>query len=338
MFIPFITTGIGSLPHTDAVAACTTILNSFDVPFWPQFPRLSFRELMIPQFSEGIPLIKIDTEKKTIWVDKDNYESATKFLESYTDDFILPVSEDFAKGLYTFLRVMEGIYFAVLKGHITGPLTFSLGLKDNNGKPVYFDEEMREIILLALKAKIRWQVQQLKSLAQYVIIFIDEPVLSALGTSSYLGVNTEEALRLLKETSDAIKNAGAISGIHCCSKADWSLVINSGAGIISFDAYDYIESLPVYSEEFTKFLKEGGYLAWGIVPTTDAINNENSESLKQRFDRGLEILTKTMPSDLLLSQIILTPSCGAGSLSIEEAEKVFKTLGELKEILVESYT
>ncbi len=338
MFIPFVTTGIGSLPHTDVAASCSIILNSFDVPFWPQLPRLSFKELMIPQFSEGIPLIKIDTEKKSIWVDKDNYESATKFLESYTDDLILPVSEDFAKGLYTFLRVMNGIYFAVLKGHITGPLTFSLGLKDNNGKPVYYDEEIREIILLALKAKIRWQVQQLKSLAQYVIIFIDEPILSALGTSSYLGVNTDEALRLLKETSDAIKNTGAISGMHCCSKADWSLVINSGVGIISFDAYDYVDSIPIYSEEFTKFLREGGYLAWGMVPTNDAINKENSESLKQRFDRSLEILTKTIPADLLLSQIMVTPSCGTGSLSIEEAEKVFKTLRELKEILIDSYT
>lgn len=338
MFIPFVTTGIGSLPHKDAVAACNIILNSFDVPFWPQLPKLSFKELMIPQFSEGIPLIKIDTDKKSIWLDRGNYEDATKFLESYTDDFILSVSEDFALGLHTFLRVTEGIYFAVLKGHITGPLTFSLGLKDNNGKPAYFDEEIREIILLALKAKIRWQVKQLKSIAQYVIIFIDEPVLSALGTSSYLGVNTDEALRLLRETSDAIKNAGAIAGIHCCSKADWSIVIDSGVGIISFDAYDYVNSIPIYSEEFIKFLKEGGYLAWGIVPTTDSINIETSESLKQRFDKSMDILTKTMPSDLLLSQIILTPSCGTGSLEIQEAEKVFKTLKELKEILIDSYT
>ncbi len=93
------------------------------------------------------------------------------------------------------------------------------------------------------KGKIRWQIEILKQSADQVIIFIDEPILSALGTSSYIGVDPEEALRLLRETADSVKQAGGISGIHCCSKADWPLVINSGVNIISFDAYDYIETI-----------------------------------------------------------------------------------------------
>jgi len=334
MFAPFTTTGIGSLPHRDPVEACNLVLNYLDIPFWPQLPQLSFREFMIPQYSEGIPFLKIDEDRQTIWIERNESNALEKFYESYSEDLKLPISESYAKGLHAFLRI-TGIYFAIIKGHVTGPLTFTLGLKDNNGRLVYFDEELREISLLVLKAKIRWQIEQLKTLAEYVIIFIDEPVLSALGTSSYLGVNPEEALRLLRETSDTVKKSGGIPGIHCCSKADWPLVINSGADIISFDAYDYLETIALYPAEFTGFLRSGGYLAWGIVPTTDAIREADTGSIKKRFDQGIEILSKNIPSDLLLSRIMLTPSCGTGSRSIEETEKIFKALFELKELLRE---
>jgi methionine synthase II (cobalamin-independent) len=287
---------------------------------------------MIPQYSEGMPFLKIDETGETIWIERDG-DDLTSFYEHYKEDLKLPVSEKYAKGFYTFIDIIQGNHFQCLKGHVTGPLTFTLGLRDSAGKLVYFDEELREISLFVLKAKIRWQIEILKHYAEQVIIFIDEPVLSSLGTSGYLGVSPDEALRLLRETSDAIKEAGGISGIHCCSKADWPLVINSGVSIISFDAYDYIETISLYPAEFTAFLRHGGYLAWGIVPTTELIRVEDAGSIKRHFDQGVEMLSKTIPADLFLSQILLTPSCGAGSRSIEETLKVFRTLVGLKKLL-----
>jgi hypothetical protein len=232
--------------------------------------------------------------------------------------------------------LLRGQHFNYLKGHVTGPLTFTLGLKDNYGRLIYFDEEFREVSLLVLKAKVRWQIDVLKSYADHVILFIDEPVLSALGSSAYLGVSTEESLRLLRELSNTVHEAGGISGIHCCSKADWPLVINSGVKIVSFDAYDYIESVSLYPSEFLEFLHNGGYLAWGIVPTTGSINTENSDSLKQRFDAGIQMLSRHIPVELLLSRILLTPSCGTGSLTVHETETVFRVLAELKQHVSET--
>jgi methionine synthase II (cobalamin-independent) len=328
MFIPFVTTGIGSLPHTDAYEACRLVLDTFDIPFWPQLPGLSFREFMIPQFSEGMPFLKVDEKRETIWIERDG-DDLTRFYETYSEDMKLTISETHARGLHAFMHTVKDRHFQFLKGHVTGPLTFTLGLKDSRGRLIYFDEELREIALMLLKAKIRWQIETLKHYADRVIIFIDEPVLSALGTSSFIGVAPEEALRLLRETSDVIKDAAGIAGIHCCSKADWPLVISSNVSIISFDAYDYVETISLYPAEFTEFLKNGGYLAWGIVPTTEAIQDENLESVKQRFERGLELLSKSMPADLLLSQILLTPSCGTGSRNLGETEKIFRIVSEL---------
>lgn len=328
------TTGIGSLPHTDAEEACRLVLEAFDIPFWPQLPKLSFYESMISQYSEGMPFIKIDKDKESILIERNGGNALTRFYEAYSEDWKVAVSEGYAKGLHTFIRLIKNKRFKFLKGQITGPLTFTLGLKDSEGRLLYFDEELREISLMLIKAKIRWQIDMLMPYTENVIIFIDEPILSALGSTSYLGVAHEDALRLLREASDAIKHAGGIPGIHCCGKADWPLVINSNVRIISFDAYGYIETISLYPGEFTGFLKSGGYLAWGIVPTTDSIREENPDSIKRRFDIGLERLSRSISLDLLRSQILLTPSCGTGSRKIEEALKVFQLLIRLKETLI----
>jgi hypothetical protein len=331
MLKPFLTTGIGSLPHLDARGACRLILDTFDIPFWPQLPALSFREFMVPQYSEGLPFLRVDIQKEAIWIERNNSDELERFYEGWTEEGRIAISEDYAKGLYTFLDVIKDKRFNILKGHVTGPLTFSLGLKDSSGKAVYFDEEFREISLMLLKAKTRWQLDQLKQHAEKVIIFIDEPILSALGSSSYLGVSDTEAARLLKELVDVIRNEGGIPGIHCCGNADWPLVINSGPDIINFDAYDYADTLALYPGQFMAFLERGGYLAWGAVPTSDAITGENPESILRRFQKGIEKLSVHVPADLIFSNLLLTPSCGTGSRTIEETLKIFQLLMRLKE-------
>ena len=327
---PFSTTGIGSLPHTDPEEACRNVLKTFDIPFWPQLPKLSFREWMIPQYSEGMPYLKLDIKKETICIDRSKSDELERFYESYEDDSRIAISEDYAKGLHTFLRIVKQ-RFKFLKGHITGPLTFTLGLKDTEGRLVYFDEELREIALMLLKAKIRWQIDVLKQFADEAIIFIDEPILSALGSSAYLGVNSGEAMRLIEEAANTVKEAGGISGIHCCGNADWPSVLKSSIDILNFDAYGYFDALSMYNSEVREFLEKGGYLAWGIVPTTDAIKGETFDSIKKRFNYGIEKLSKSIPSELILSRTILTPSCGTGSRSTEETSKIFQLLIRLKE-------
>ncbi|MDH4233477.1 MAG: hypothetical protein OEW04_15780, partial [Nitrospirota bacterium] len=301
------------------------------IPFWPQLPGLSFRELMIPQYSEGLPFLKMDGQKETLWVERNSSDELERFYESWTEKSRIAISQDCAQGLYAFLRIVKTRTFPVLKGHVTGPLTFTLGLKDQAGKPVYFDEEFREISLMLLKAKTRWQLDQLKPYAGKVIIFIDEPILSALGSSSYLGVSSTEASRLLKELIEVIRSEGGIAGIHCCGNADWPLVIDCGPDIINFDAYDYTDTLALYPEQLSAFLEKGGCLAWGIIPTSEAIAGENPESIMACFQRGVEKLSLHVSRDLLFSNILLTPSCGTGARTVEETLKVFQLLMRLKE-------
>jgi methionine synthase II (cobalamin-independent) len=331
---PFSTTGIGSLPHKNSIEACNLIFKTFDIPFWPQLPMVDFKESMTIQYSEGMPFLKIDANTKAVWIIRDGSDELERFYESYNENTKIAISEDFAKGLHTFLRLIKGRRFKILKGHITGPLTFTLGIKDNFGRYIYFDEELREISLMLLKAKVRWQIDLLRQHSDHVIIFIDEPVLSAIGGTSYLGVDNEEMLRLLKELVSTIHNSGGISGIHCCGRADWQQVIKSGVKIISFDAFEYFKTFIIYHKEIKDFLEKGGYLALGIIPTSEAIKFVDEPYIFNLMTEELNELSKYGLDRFIKSRIILTPSCGTGSRSIEETTKIFQLLIRLKEEMI----
>ncbi len=331
MFTKFSTTGIGSMPHTDAGSACDLILGSVDIPFWPQLPKRSFRELMIPQYSEGMPGVRLDDSGSKIWVDQGSSDEINEFYDTYSDSTLLPISEGYAEGFKVFTGKIAGNRFPAIKGHITGPLTYTLGLKDEEGRPVYFNEELREIAIMVLVSKARWQIEELGSFCDKVMIFIDEPILSALGTSSYVGVSNEEAQRLLSETVKGIKEAGGVSAIHCCGKADWQMVEESGIDVVNFDAYDYFDNFSIYTDPLSDFLDRGGRIAWGIVPTNDAIGDASLDVLADTLREQFGQLSKRLGREDLASRVILTPSCGAGSLTVVESEKVFGLLRELKQ-------
>ncbi|KJR42215.1 hypothetical protein MCHI_001879 [Candidatus Magnetoovum chiemensis] len=327
-----LTTGIGSLPHKDKRLACKLILEYFDIPFWPQLPSLSFKEAMVSQYSEGMPFIQINAEKEKIWIQRDGQEDLNRFYEQISKSPALPISNDYACGFYEMAEQIKNRHFSFLKGQITGPLTFTLGLKDKNGAAIYFDEELREVALMLLEAKAVWQAEALKQFCDNVIIFIDEPILTALGSSAYLGVSADESFRALFEIIEKLKNKGAITAIHCCGKTDWDMIFNLNPDIVNFDAYSYFDSLEIYHERITQHLNRGGTLAWGIVPTTSKeINKESVESLINNFMNKFNRLSKKIDYKLLLSQTMLTPSCGTGSLSIDEALKCFDLLKKLKE-------
>jgi hypothetical protein len=335
MLESFNSTGIGSLPHTDPLKACRTILESVDIPFWPQLPHRSFRELMVPQYSEGFPFIKIEGENITVR-DVDEL-SVTSFYESIARGEGFEISREYASGLYVFIDILKQSKkkLNTVKGHVTGPLTFTLSITDSRKRPLYFNEEMRQLALELLKGKASWQIETLSPYAEKVLIFIDEPILTALGTSTYIGVNTDEAQRLLSEIVSHVKTKGALAGIHCCSKTDWSLVLESGIDILSFDAYYYWDSIGLYPEEVKTFLSNGGFIAWGIVPTSDAIRGLKLQNIREQLERGFNSLEKSgIPSERLRKQVLLTPSCGTGSMEISDALGVFALLKKVRDSYV----
>ena len=130
-----------------------------------------------------------------------------------------------------------------------------------------------------------------------------------------------------------------ISGIHCCGSTDWSLLLNTSTDIISFDAYNYADSLSTYTADVEKFLQRGGTIAWGIVTNFDeALEKETTASLFDRLGEAMAPYTRDGFSiKQLAAQSILTPSCGLATLSIDGATEALHLLAELSQKIRSRY-
>jgi hypothetical protein len=90
----------------------------------------------------------------------------------------------------------------------------------------------------------------------------------------------------------------------------------------------------LYSGQIKEFLDKGRIIAWGMVPTLEAdkLDLETSESLINQWNEKAGQIEKLgIESDQLLSQSLITPSCGAGSLNTEQAIKVLKLTQEVSQ-------
>ncbi len=331
------TTAIGSLPFADSHEAASFAIGAgLSIPFWPQIPRRSFLEGMIPQYSEGMPCVSMNREEERIWFDPGEKSSR---LEEFYEEFLredcsfFAISPDAAGGLYAFERLASGRTWPYVKGQSTGPVTFSTGVYSLNRETLYSDPDLRDAAVKMLVRKVEWQIGRLRQYAsENVLIFVDEPSLAAYGSGAYVYLSEEKVQTLLREVFDAIAATGAISGIHICGNSDWGMIARSGVRIINFDAYRYGATMALYPDEIRRFLEGGGCIAWGIVPTDDTIRQENANSLTERLRSHLAALAaKGIPGELLRERALLTPSCGAGTMAADDARLVFRLLKDVRQ-------
>ena len=260
-------------------------------------------------------------------------EEMASFYEAVMggDEKPFAISDAYAAGMHAFIedQAQRGSKLPFIKGQVVGPFTFGFGLSDNDCRAVWFDEQYRDIVVKGLTMKALAQVRKLSAFADKVIIFLDEPIFSALGTPTYIGIENDHVISALNEIATALHDAGALVGVHCCGNMEWSLLANSEIDIISFDAYSFGDKVALYPAEINAFLNRGGRLAWGIVPTdsSEHIAAETGESLCAKI-KDLEglFVTKGVSGDILMSQRIFTPSCGLGNLSDADALLVLELL------------
>ena len=348
----FLSTAIGSMPFNDAEYAIDVSLGNLDAPIWPQLSAFGLLEQMEIQYSENIPCATVDFEKARMYfkTDVDYSEAFAEFYENYMTASdpdsgdgnleFMAISEKYSKGLYTLLNRLQknGVKLPWLKVQTTGPCSFALTIVDENKRAIYYNEEFRDVIVKALGMKCRWQIQKFKPFCDNIICFIDEPILSAFGSSTYVSVGRDEVVAILNEVIEEVHKEGGIAGIHCCGNTEWSILIDSGVDIVNFDAFGFGDTIAMYADSVKKHLEKGGMLAWGVVPTSAIIREQPVESLEKKLEAGIDNLaSKGIDKNLIRTQSIITPSCGTGSLEVADADKVFKMVKELTKRMKEKY-
>lgn len=334
-------TGMGSLPHRDPEAALDVVLAHVpEIPHWPQLPRRSPREHFVFQFLQPLVNCGLLVRRSQRWGfdsgSEDYPESLTRFYtialaaeegDAESLQHFLPAAEA-AAGFHAFLaraRSAELSAARFLKGQIAGPLTVALELKDRDGIPAYYKEELRDVLVRTLALNARSQAAALAAAGALPIVFVDDPGLAASGSRLHLAISRDMVLEDLNRIFAAIRSEGAITGVHSCEAIDWSLLTQSGVAVISMDGYRYAESLLPYAGQFREFLRHGGAAAWGIVPTLDDPFAETAASLRQRLMDLWQAMFPAGPSrETLIRQSLITPACGTGLLTVAQARRVYE--------------
>ena len=343
---------IGSLPLADHNEALDLIWEHMpEIPVWAQLP-VNRCEGMMVQFASGLPGLVHANDR--LFVDTGGAAFDGEMLEFYEefmavaedrtrlDDSRFVLTEDTARGFFTFLKRLQTASRspAALKGQITGPFTFCTGIADQDKRAIFYDLQLRDAAVKLLALKARWQTERLAEFQRPVIIFVDEPGLAGFGSSEFTSIAREEVMQCLEEVFEQVHLAGGLAGVHVCANTDWSLVLESAADVVSFDAYAYFDRFILYRDQLRTFLKAGKFLAWGSVPTLNAddLEKETTDSLLRRFEGQVTQVTALgIGPSQLINQSLITPSCGAGTLSIDLAKKVLRVTGEISQEIRQRY-
>lgn len=333
-------TGIGSTPHTNPSTAVDYVQSTFrDVPFWPQLPRRTFRENMYVQYSEHMPGILLDDAEERIQVllDETWMEKAEAFYAAFLeeDPARFAISPEYAAGLHETLKRGTLPNAWAVKGQVTGPISQGIQVTDQNLRPSLYDDMMRDVLVKNALRQAQWQEAQLRLLCPRTILFIDEPILSMVG-SAYASLSAEMVSAALEEIFSGLQGW---TGVHCCANTDWSMLLGTSVDIISFDAYEYAENLALYPDELRAFLARGGMLAWGVIPNTgEAAETITLEGAWNVLEHALTLFErKGFDRRELLPRSFITPACGTGSLPVPTAERVLGLARQLSDRVREEY-
>ncbi len=344
-------TFIGSFPGKDFTQTIELIIaHPSLIPCWPQLPAYE-KEGMLIQFSRGIP--GLDLQRLLIDPQASDFEhQLLTFYEEYMavkegakglSESLFRLMEDEVPGLFYLVKALSraGIKPIAVKGQITGPFTLGTGLKTKDGKAVFYDPTLRDLITKLVGLRAAWQVEYLSRFGVPVIIFFDEPALAGFGSSAFVGVSREDIVQVLSEVTNEVRERGGIPGVHVCANTQWNVLVEAGLSIINFDAFGYLDRFLLFADDIKKFLEEQGLVAWGIVPTLkpDALKEATGKGLAGKLEGAFkELSSKTgLPMDEILSKSLVTPSCGMGTLTETLAEKAIRLVEDVSHILRKKY-
>ena len=331
-----LTTAMAVMPHQDLDRALSLAL-SLDVPFWPQLPHYSYYEDMYVQASEHFPGMVRNEAAGTLSFDMERFmlelEETMAHLEEpeYFD-----ISPEYSPVYHKFLSLDLGDRPAI-RGQLEGPISFGLNVKDQNDRPILFDDTVRPFMLEIFAQRVNVQLGRLKKMNPNAFMFIDEPGLQFV-FSALSGYGDVAAHADLEGFLAALERP---RGIHLCGNPDWDFLLSLDLDVLSLDAYSNGEVFASYAGAVKKFLERDGRLVWGLVPTNfEPFGQENLDSLSARLAEAWGALGRRgVDLDLMLSRSMLSPAtcCLVNPDGEKTVEEAFATVRALSARLREQY-
>ncbi|MBI3544724.1 MAG: hypothetical protein HY075_15750 [Deltaproteobacteria bacterium] len=236
-------------------------------------------------------------------------------------------NDDFARGsaagwsaMWRLLkaRPRSWINHTHFKSQITGPVTLfgrlqAGGLKGEQQLPKYVTLWLRHAY---------WQIDEIRERGFKPVLVLDEPLLP-----TYLGPSgssrERKLLKLLRSITKRLKRRGALVGVHCCNRVSPATLVGLGVDLVHFDAFHFPTQLARARVELQSFMRDGGIVAWGMIPAEGALSSAGQARIEKSLGDLLASMEgRGLPLRRVLSQSMVAPTCGTGSLSADESQKV----------------
>lgn len=311
---PAATVGIGSLPHRDSAAAADFSMNAFEVVTLPSLPRRSPAESPIAQALVGAPGVTLG-QYGTVAIDVARLDPRAEVRTELWRD--------------TFGGVRACLDLAAARGHegpvkwqFVGPISVGLALRRAGADPdVAFPMALR-LVRSHLRSLVDAVAEMLPSAPQLVVL--DEPFLDDLMQHDF-PLPPDEAVDLLSSAMAAIERS-AIVGVHTCGDVDLAPLLASGPKVLSVPARS---SLVAYAGYVDRFLRSGGWVVWGAVPTEGPIGSGAGRTTGRLHALWRDLTDRGCDAERLRRQCLISPQCGLGGHTTSVAERVCATASEV---------
>lgn len=175
----------------------------------------------------------------------------------------------------------------------------------------------------------RSQIRQIRKHGYRPILMLDEPTLPSHARNGLGDLTT--AVRQVQEE-------GALAGVHCCNRISPQILAETGADIIHFDAIHYPSLLIPSKKPLQDFLRGGGVIAWGIVPTAEPVEAQQLARIEKGFLSVIQSMEGLgLPVSKILSQSMIAPVCGTGLLKPAEALKILRATSDISKRIKSRY-
>ena len=307
-------TSIGSLPHRDPRAAATFVLERQPrLPAAPSLPIRSGMERMVAQAAWGIAGVHVLADG-SLTLDDAVLDPRAPLTTAGID------GEPFV-GLRAFLGAVAGRR-APIKLQLTGPVTLGIALL-NLGVPAAIAFSVAGSAVRSRARTLLGAAQETAPMAP-VVMFLDEPGLTAAMHPGF-PLDPNGTIDLVSSALATIE-PHAVTGLHCCGRADWRVVLQAGPQILSLPLDN---GAVAHAGALGAFLERGGRVAWGAVPTAGPLGS-TPERLWQHLSAEWCALTQAGCDPVLLrEQALVTPACGLALHTEEQADAVVELTNQV---------
>ncbi|HSL74077.1 MAG TPA: hypothetical protein VK853_06405 [Ilumatobacteraceae bacterium] len=309
----------GSLPHRDAPAAAAFSMAEFDIATIPTLPNLSPVESMLGQAITGLPGLALNESREIAVTGRNAPGVATTDVAA--GDLI---DRDGFAGFRSFLDLAGKIRFdgSAVKWQLVGPVTLGIALERAGlDRAVAFELASARVraSLIEMSATI---TTALPNSPQMVII--DEPWLVELMSPGF-PIPPDEAIDRMSGAMAALPPS-TLTGIHCCGPCDIATLLASGPGVISVPATSHLLD---YAGYLTRFLDEGGVIAWGVVSTSGPIPTKADRPWRELSDLWCELVQRGCDPVQLRRRSMVSPYCGLASHSVSVARDIARLTADV---------